>query len=112
MEPIPRYRFERIVQDAIDLIPDELSAVLDNVAIVIEDSAPDEPDLLGVFDGVPITERNDSEAPSVITVFRHPLCACVTDEQELIDEVAITVLHELAHAAGIADDRLDELGWG
>ena len=73
MEPIPRYRFERIVQDAIDLIPDELSAVLDNVAIVIEDSAPDEPDLLGVFDGVPMTERNDSEAPSVITVFRHCL---------------------------------------
>ena len=68
MEPIPRYRFERIVQDAIDLIPDELSAVLDNVAIVIEDSAPDEPDLLGVFDGVPITERNDSEVASVITM--------------------------------------------
>ena len=104
MEPIPRYRFERIVQDAIDLIPDELSAV-------IEDSAPDEPDLLGVFDGVPITERNDSEAPSVITIFRHPLCACVADERELIDEVAITVIHELAHAAGIDDDRLDELGW-
>ena len=111
MEPIPRYRFERIVQDAIDLIPDELSAVLDNVAIVIEDSAPDEPDLLGVFDGVPITERNDSEAPSVITIFRYPLCACVDDERELIDEVAITVIHELAHAAGIDDDRLDELGW-
>ena len=111
MEPIPRYRFERIVQDAIDLIPEELSAVLDNVAIIIEDSAPNAPDLLGVFDGVPITERNDSEAPSVITVFRHPLCACVTDEQELIDEVAITVIHELAHAAGIDDDRLDELGW-
>ena len=112
MEPIPRYRFERIVQDAIDLIPDELSAVLDNVAIIIEDSAPDEPDLLGVFDGVPITERNDSEAPSVITIFRHPLCACVANERELIDEVAITVIHELAHAAGIDDDRLDELGWG
>ena len=111
MEPIPRYRFERIVQDAIDLIPDELSAVLDNVAIVIEDSALDEPDLLGVFDGVPIPERNDSEAPSVITIFRYPLCACFDDERELIDEVAITVIHELANAAGIDDDRLDELGW-
>lgn len=112
MELIPRYRFERIVQDAIDLIPDELSAVLENVAIVIEDSSRDEPDLLGVFDGVPITERNDLETPSIITIFRHPLCACAAGERELIDEVAITVIHELAHAAGIDDDRLNELGWG
>jgi len=112
VELIPHDRFGLIVQDAIDLIPDELGAVLDNVAIVIEDSAPDEPDLLGVFDGVPITKRNGLESPSVITIFRHPLCASATDERELIDEVAITVIHELAHAAGIDDDRLDELGWG
>ena len=111
MEPIPRYRFERLVRDAIDLIPDEFSPVLDNVAIVIEDRAADEPDLLGLFDGVPITERTELDSPSIVTIFHHALCAAVENEDELVNEVAITVIHELAHAAGIDDDRLDELGW-
>lgn len=111
MELIPRYRFERLVRDAIDLIPDELAPVLDNVAIMIEDRSVDEPDLFGLFDGVPITERTESENPSIVTIFHHTLCEAVDNEDDLVNEVAITVIHELAHAAGIDDDRLDELGW-
>jgi predicted Zn-dependent protease with MMP-like domain len=111
VEPIPRYRFERIVRDAIDLIPDEFGPVLDNVAIVIEDRSIEEPDLLGLFDGVPITERNDMDSPSIVTIFRDTLCEAVDNERDLVNEVAITVIHELAHAAGIDDERLDELGW-
>ncbi len=112
MEPIPRYQFERLVRDAIDLIPDEFGPVLDNVAIVIEDRSVEEPDLLGLFEGVPITERDDTDSPSVVTIFHHALCAAVNNEHDLAKEVTITVIHELAHAAGIDDDRLDELGWG
>ena len=112
MEPIPLYRFERIVKDAIDLIPDELAPALDNVPIVIDDYATEEPDLLGLFEGIPITESLDSDGPSVITIFRHTLCASVDTDEDLVNEVVVTVIHELAHAAGIEDERLDELGWG
>jgi len=112
VEPIPLYRFERIVKDAIDIIPDDLAPVLNNVAIVIEDRSLDEPDLLGLFEGTPITDSGEADSPSVITIFRHSLCASVDTDEDLINEVAVTVIHELAHAAGIEDDRLDELGWG
>ena len=112
MEPVPRYRFERMVKDAIDIIPDDLAPVLNNVAIVIEDRSLDEPDLLGLFEATQITDSGEAGSPSVITIFRHALCASVDTDADLINEVAVTVIHELAHAAGIEDDRLDELGWG
>jgi predicted Zn-dependent protease with MMP-like domain len=85
--------------------------VLDNVVVVVEDRHPDEPDLLGLYDGVPHTERRGDELPDVVSIYRLALCAMCVDEDELADEVYVTVLHELAHAAGIDDDRLHELGW-
>lgn len=111
MDPLPRYRFDQLVREALDDLPDELAGVLDNVVVLVVDRHPEEPDLLGLYDGVPHTERSGHEGPDVVTIYRLALCEACTDENELREEVYVTVLHELGHAAGIDDDRLHELGW-
>ena len=111
MDVVPRYRFERLVADALDDLPDELVAVLDNVVVVVEDRHAEEPDLLGLYDGVPHTERAGDEGPDVVSIYRLALCEMCEDEDDLTEEVYVTVVHELAHAAGIDDERLHELGW-
>jgi len=111
VDVVPRYRFERLVADALDDLPDELLAVLDNVVVVVEDRHTDEPDLLGLYDGVPHTERSGEEGPDVVSIYRLALCEMCDDEDDLAEEVYVTVVHELAHAAGIDDERLHELGW-
>ncbi len=108
-----RERFEQLVVEALDGLPPELGRLVSNVAVLVEDDAP-EPGLLGLYEGVPLTERGASYAgvlPDRITVYRSPLCAVSRDEAELVDEVRITVVHEVAHHFGIDDDRLHELGW-
>ncbi|MFZ8969167.1 MAG: metallopeptidase family protein [Ilumatobacteraceae bacterium] len=112
MEPVPIYRFEQLVRDALDGLPAELVPVLDNVVVRVLDRDPDEPDLLGLYDGVPHTERTGAEGPDVVTIYRLALCEMCADIDELIDEVTVTVIHELAHAAGIDDEQLHDLGWG
>jgi predicted Zn-dependent protease with MMP-like domain len=107
-------RFEELVGDALDLLPAELAGALDNVVVLIEARHPDDPELLGLYEGVALTERDSDYAgvlPDRITIFREPLAGCCDTEQELIDEVAVTVVHEIAHHFGIDDDRLHELGW-
>jgi len=111
MVDVPRYRFERLVADALDELPDELAAVLDNVVVQVEDRNADDPDLLGLYDGVPHTERTGVEGPDVVSIYRLALCEACDSEEELDEEVYVTVIHELAHAAGIDDDRLHDLGW-
>jgi predicted Zn-dependent protease with MMP-like domain len=111
MEPLPRYRFEQLVAEALDELPDELQPVLDNVVVQVADRDPDEPDLLGLYDGVPHTERTGQEGPDVVTIYRLALCEACDDLDELVDEVYVTVIHEIAHAAGIDDARLHDLGW-
>lgn len=112
MELVPRYRFERMVAEAIDDLPDELQHVLDNVVVQVHDRHPDEPDLLGLYDGVPHTERTGQEGPDVVSIYRAALCDMCETPEELAEEVYVTVIHEIAHAAGIDDERLHELGWG
>ena len=108
---VPRYRFERMVAEALDELPEELLPVLDNVVVQIHDRNPDEPDLLGLYEGTPHTERNGDEAPDVVSIYRIPLCEMCDDLDHLDEEIYVTVIHEIAHAAGIDDDRLHELGW-
>jgi predicted Zn-dependent protease with MMP-like domain len=110
---VPLWRFERLVRDALDVLPDELTAAMENVVVQIADVHPEEPDLLGLYDGVPLTERGDYSMvlPDVITLYRLAICDMCDDEAEVVDEVRITVIHEIAHHFGIDDDRLDELGW-
>ena len=111
IDPVPRYRFEQLVADALDDLPDELSGVLDNVVVHVVDRHPDDPDLLGLYEGVPHTERTGHEGPDVVSIYRLPLCELCDDLDDLAEEVYVTVIHELAHAAGIDDGRLHELGW-
>jgi predicted Zn-dependent protease with MMP-like domain len=107
-------RFDELVSDALDQIPPKLAAVMDNVVVLVADRHPDEADLLGLYEGVALTERDSNYAgalPDTITIYRDALLdACDSDDQ-VVDEVAITVIHEIAHHFGIDDDRLHELGW-
>ena len=108
-------KFEELVGDALDLIPPDLASAIDNVVILVAERDPDDPDLLGVYEGVALTERDTTYAgslPDTITIFREPLLEICEDEAELVEEVAVTVIHEVAHHFGIDDDRLHELGWG
>lgn len=112
MEPVPIYRFEQLVRDALDGLPADLVPVLNNVVVRVLDRDPAEPDLLGLYDGVPHTERTGAEGPDIVTIYRLALCEMCADIDELADEVTVTVIHELAHAAGIDDEQLHDLGWG
>lgn len=113
--------FEAAVSDALLLIPRRLAQAMDNVAVFIEDDyvpGPEEdPDtvLLGLYEGVPLTERDSwwdaGSLPDRITIFRQPILDICSSRQEVIDEVAVTVVHEIAHHFGISDERLHELGW-
>ena len=114
MDPVPRRAFERLVGDALDALPEELGRLMENVAVVVEDRHPSE-DLLGLYEGVPLTERDDYGGlvmPDLITLSRLPLCEFARDEQELVEEVTVTVVHEIAHHFGIDEDVLARHGYG
>ena len=110
-----RERFEELVTEALDLVPAELSALIDNCVVLVEDEPPaDDPDLLGLYDGTPLTERDSTYAgvlPDRITIFRNPTLDMCATEEEVVEEVNITVVHEIAHHFGIDDDRLHDLGY-
>jgi predicted Zn-dependent protease with MMP-like domain len=106
--------FEQHVQAALDSLPSEFRNALDNVAVVVEDEHPDDPDLFGLYEGVPLPERSSADSgrlPDRIAIYRLPLEETFTDPAELEQEIRITVLHELAHYFGIDEDRLAELGY-
>ncbi len=107
-------RFEQLVADALDGIPAELAERMENVAVFVEDR-PRQRGLLGLYQGVPLTERDSGYSgmvmPDRITIYRLPICEISRSEQEVVDQVRITVVHEVAHHFGIDDERLHELGW-
>jgi predicted Zn-dependent protease with MMP-like domain len=106
-------RFDELVSDALDLIPPKLAAVMDNVVVLIADRHPDD-DLLGLYEGVALTERDSYYAgslPDTITIYRDALLEVCDRDEQVVEEVKITVIHEIAHHFGIDDDRLHELGW-
>jgi predicted Zn-dependent protease with MMP-like domain len=110
-----RQRFEELVGDALDLIPPEFAAAMENVVILVEDRDPENPTLLGLYHGVALTERTSHYGgvlPDRITIYREAILDICRDEEEVVEEVAITVVHEIAHHFGIDDARLHELGWG
>ncbi|WP_039821379.1 metallopeptidase family protein [Nocardia testacea] len=108
-------RFEELVGDALDQIPAELTRAIDNVVILIEPRNPDDPHLLGLYHGIALTERDShygGSLPDTVTIYRDALLDACADESEVIEEVRITVIHEIAHYFGIDEDRLHQLGWG
>lgn len=107
--------FEGYVAEALDGIPSELTALMDNVVVLVEDEPPPGEDLLGLYDGVPLTERDSGYTfaqPDRILVFRGPLVRMCRTSEELVEEVRVTVVHEIAHHFGIDDAALHELGYG
>jgi predicted Zn-dependent protease with MMP-like domain len=107
-------RFDELVSDALDLIPPQLAAVMDNVVVLVEERHLEEADLLGLYEGVALTDRDSNYAgslPDTITIYRDALLDVCDSDDQVVEEVKITVIHEIAHHFGIDDDRLHELGW-
>ena len=111
-----RERFEELVADALDEVPEELLRLMSNVVILVEDdSPPGEVELLGLYEGHALTNRGWDYAgvlPDRIFIYRHPILRICDNDADVVEEVAVTVVHEIAHHFGIDDDRLHELGWG
>ena len=108
--------FEELVGDALDRIPGPLADLMDNVVVLVEEEPPqDDPDLLGLYVGTPLTERDSGytfQPPDQVFVFRGPLLRMCQDSEELAEEIEITVVHEIAHHFGIDDEQLHAWGWG
>ena len=108
-------RFEELVVDAIDAVPDELARRMDNVAVFVEDRSRNR-NLLGLYQGVPLTSRGNGygigvTSPDRITIYRENIVARCRTEEQVVRQVTITVIHEIAHHFGIDDAKLHELGW-
>lgn len=105
--------FDDHVKAALDTLPPNLAAALENVVVQVEDEHPDDPDLFGLYEGIPLPERGDmaGELPDRITIYRLPLEDEFADPHELEREIRVTVLHELGHYFGLDEDRLGELGY-
>jgi predicted Zn-dependent protease with MMP-like domain len=105
--------FEDEVRAALDELPPELASGLRNVAVVVEDENPADPDLFGLYHGVPLPERGDESGllPDKISIYRVPLEETFPDPDDLREEIRITVLHELAHYFGLDEERIAELGY-
>jgi len=113
MIEVPRDRFEELVADALDGIPPKLGSLMDNVWVRVSNRS--RPGLLGLYEGVPLTERDTYGGmvmPDRITIYRESICRISDSEDDVIDQVRTTVVHEVAHHFGIDDARLHDLGWG
>ena len=115
MAEVTDEEFEELVDRGLDMIPRKLLNSLNNVAIVVEDRNEEDPTLLGLYHGVALTERSvewPTYLPDKISIYRGALCDWCRSHDELVEQVAITVVHEIGHHFGIDDARLHELGWG
>ncbi|MEV0677117.1 metallopeptidase family protein [Actinosynnema sp. NPDC050436] len=110
-----RQRFEELVAEALDLIPPEFATAMDNVVVLVEDRHPEDPGLLGLYHGIALTQRTSDYGgvlPDRVTIYREAILDICETEEDVVEEVAITVVHEIAHHFGIDDAKLHELGWG
>nr|WP_040925501.1 metallopeptidase family protein [Saccharomonospora marina] len=108
-------RFEELVADALDQLPPEFASAMDNVVVLVEERNESEPDILGLYHGVALTERGHDYGgvlPDRISIYREPILGMCDTEDDVVEEVLVTVVHEVAHHFGIDDARLHELGWG
>ncbi len=112
MVDIPLERFEELVGEALDGIPEELAAHMENVIVRVSDDPPGR--LFGLYEGVPLTRRDrygGLALPDRITIFRRTILRHARTEADAVEQVRRTVIHEVAHHFGISDPRLRELGW-
>jgi predicted Zn-dependent protease with MMP-like domain len=121
-EQSAREHFEQLVADALDSLPEDIAAAIDNVEVVVEDEPPPEVragvgrgvDVLGHYHGIPLTDRSyyNNALPDRISIYRGPITRAARTRTGIKEQVRRTVIHEIAHHFGIDDDRLHELGWG
>jgi predicted Zn-dependent protease with MMP-like domain len=104
--------FDDHVRAALDDLPAEFASALANVAVVVEDEHPDEPDLFGWYDGLGPGLDHAGALPDQIVIYRRPLEEAFPDPDELERQIRITVLHEIGHFFGLDEGRIDELGYG
>ena len=112
---MPRHRFEELVSEALDEVPPKFARAMDNVVVLVEEFNDEAPDILGLYHGIALTERTSHYGgvlPDRISIYRRPILQMCDTEDEVVEEVLITVMHELGHHFGIDDARLHELGWG
>ncbi|HVM39181.1 MAG TPA: metallopeptidase family protein [Acidimicrobiia bacterium] len=123
---VSRARFEALVGEALDTIPEELARLIDNCVVVVEEwpsddqlrdsETPPGETLFGIYEGIDLTSRSPLDyagvLPDRIVVFMGPHLEVAESEADLAEEIRVTVVHEIAHHFGIDDDRLHELGWG
>jgi predicted Zn-dependent protease with MMP-like domain len=110
-----RHRFEELVSDALDEVPPTFADAMDNVVVLVEEYNEDAPTILGLYHGVALTERTSDYGgvlPDRISIYRAPILAMCETEEQVVEEVLVTVIHEVAHHFGIGDHRLHEIGWG
>ncbi len=115
MVDVSRDEFEVLVGQALDSIPDALARLMENVVVLVEDRSPPGQNLLGLYYGVPLTERGQTYAgmlPDTITIYRLPILNQCGTPEEVVEQVRVTVLHEVAHHFGFDEDRIHELGYG
>lgn len=115
MLEVSHEEFESLVADGLDSLHDDMLAELDNVIFLVEDRPHDGSDILGVYEGFSLAERNIygyGEEPDRIILFRENLLAHCTDLDHLVEEIRVTLVHEVAHFYGITEERIHELGWG
>ena len=107
-------RFEQLVAEALESIPEDLARLMDNVGVFVDDHSPPG-NLFGLYHGTPLTRRENygigMVMPDRITIYKQTICAVCRTEDAVREQARVTVLHEVAHHFGIDDDRLDELGW-
>ena len=112
---LPMAEFEDLVSEALDTVPEGLAKLMDNVVVLVEEEKAGRPTLLGLYHGVPLTSRGHMYAghlPDRITIYRRPILRMCFTPEDVVDQVRITVVHEVAHHFGISDERLHELGYG
>lgn len=115
MIDVSEERFDELVAEALDSIPDDLARQMDNVAVFVEETSGSN-NLLGLYQGIPLTARTPGGyggmiMPDRITIYRRPILLRCRSEAEVVHQVRVTVIHEVGHHFGIDDDRLHELGW-
>jgi predicted Zn-dependent protease with MMP-like domain len=114
VQPVSPAEFEDLVADALDELPPELSRLFSNVVVVVADEHPSDPSLLGLYEGIPLTERDQYSGalPDRISLYRIPLSLMAEDLEDLVHEITVTVVHEFGHHMGLSEDRLHAFGWG
>lgn len=115
MIAVSEQRFDDMVADALDKLPDDFARRLRNVVILVRDHNDEDPSILGLYEGVALPDRTFDHTgylPDAIFIYKKALEAVCHTEEQLAQQIEVTVFHEVGHYFGIDEGKLHELGWG